>query len=71
MNNQKFLPKFSFLLLFLNQIKEGLPNTFRECIIYLSLHIFSQAVSQKDAPLNNFFLFNGINDEGMVDKISL
>ncbi|GFS09026.1 SUMO-activating enzyme subunit 1 [Elysia marginata] len=30
-----------------------------------------KAVSQKDAPLNNFFLFNGVNDEGMVDKISL
>uniref|UniRef100_A0A0B6ZVH3 SUMO-activating enzyme subunit 1 n=1 Tax=Arion vulgaris TaxID=1028688 RepID=A0A0B6ZVH3_9EUPU len=30
-----------------------------------------KAVSQKDAPINNFFLYNGVNNEAMVDKITL
>ncbi|CAL1538558.1 unnamed protein product [Lymnaea stagnalis] len=30
-----------------------------------------KAVSQKDAPLNNFFLYNGVNDDGFEAKISL
>jgi len=29
-----------------------------------------KAISQKDAPLNNFFVYNGVNDDGMVTKIS-
>lgn len=29
-----------------------------------------KAVSQKDAPLNNFFFYNGVNDDGMVNKMS-
>ncbi|XP_059162799.1 SUMO-activating enzyme subunit 1-like [Physella acuta] len=29
-----------------------------------------KAVSQKDAPLNNFFFYNGVNDDGMVDKMT-
>ncbi|XP_013082584.2 SUMO-activating enzyme subunit 1-like [Biomphalaria glabrata] len=30
-----------------------------------------KAVSQKDAPLNNFFFYNGVTDDGLVDKITL
>lgn len=29
-----------------------------------------KAISQKDAPLNNFFFYNGTNDDGMVTKIT-
>ena len=28
-----------------------------------------KAVSQKDPPHNNFFFYNGVNGEGLVDKI--
>ncbi|KAH9519465.1 SUMO-activating enzyme subunit 1 [Bulinus truncatus] len=30
-----------------------------------------KAVSQKDAPLNNFFFYNGVTDDGMVDKVTV
>ena len=28
-----------------------------------------KAVSQKDAPHNNFFFYNGVDGSGLVDKI--
>lgn len=38
-------------------------------VIYVLNHYILQAVSKKDTPHNNFFFYNGVNGNGMVDKI--
>jgi hypothetical protein len=44
-------------------------QSHEKCIIILIFLLNFQAVSQKDAPLNNFFLFDGREGCGIVERL--